>query len=358
MRMLNIKSRFLVLVSCILITGNALAAKKLEEFSKTWDKTFTVNSDATLDLSNKYGDVHITTWKQNEISIKVTVTVDVTNGDKADNVLSRITIDDEASLEKVMVVTRLDMDNIGRLNKKLQVDYVVRMPITNNLKLVNKFGDLYINELDGRANLKVAYGNLKCDILNNPNNRIKLSFSSGKCTVGDFTSGSIEMKYSNLSVNKADKLNLDSKFSSFRIGSATTMECESQYDKMEIERVGDLDLEGKFSNYEIGTVVRKLKLDVQYSDCEVERITSLASEIDVESSFGDIELCFDKGTSYRLEAKGEFGDLEYPHNLTTLTINESKTTSYYLEGVVGGKSDPDARVIIASKFGDVELTYK
>ncbi|MBL4658138.1 MAG: hypothetical protein JKX73_09075 [Flavobacteriales bacterium] len=358
MRMLNINLRYAALAVSLFIAVNVQAKDKLDEFSKTWSKSFEVNADATLDLDNKYGNIHITTWKQNEISVVVTISVDVSSQEKADRALKDVVIVDDASLEKVMLVTRINTESGIKLNKKLHINYDVKMPVGNNLKLVNKFGDVYINELDGRADLKVAYGNLKCDVLNNPNNRIKLSFSSGKCWIGDFTSGSIEMKYSKLSVNKADKLNLDSKFSSFRIGSATTMDCKSQYDKMEIERVGDLELDGKFSGYEIGTVVRKLDLDIQYSGCEVNRITSLASEITVENSFGGVELCFDEGTSYQLEAKGEFGGIDYPNRLTSLTTDESKSNSFFLVGVVGDKKSPDASVTIATKFGSVELSYK
>lgn len=359
MKIINIRIPLFLIITCCFVAGNVLASKKsLEEFSKTWEKTFEVKSDATLDIHNKYGNVNITTWKQNEISIKVIITVDVADQEKADIVLRGIRIEDEVSPEKVMVFTRFDSEKGGKLNKKLHVDYIVKMPVNNNLKLVNKFGDVYISVLNGRADLKVSYGNLKCDVLNNPNNRVKIAFASGKCVIGDFTSGSIEMKYSKLSVNKADKLKLDSRYSSFRIGSATTMDCESQYDKLEIERVGDLTLEGRFSGYEIGTVVRKLNLDLQYSGCEVERITSLASDISVENSFGGVELSFEEGTGYRLEARGEFGAVDYPSRYTTLSTDENKMNSFFLVGVVGEEANPSASVVIETKFGSVELSYE
>jgi len=357
MRILSIKLRLLTVVACCLVVGNVLAAKTLDEFSKTWNKTFKVNSDARLDLDNKYGNVHITTWKQDEISVKVTITVDVASQEKADKALNSIRIVDEASMEKVIIATRFDSGKGAKLNKKLHVNYVVQMPINNSLTLVNKFGDVYINRLNGRADIRVGYGNLKCEILNHPDNRIRLAFSSGKCTIDDFSSGSIEMKYSTLSVNKADRLHLDSKFSSFRIGSATTMKCKSQYDKLEIERVGDLDLDGKFSGYEIGTVVRNLKLDLEYSGCEVNRISALAREISVENSFGGVEIGFEEGTSYNLKAKGEFGGIEYPDKHVILTTNESKSNSFFIIGVVGDKTSPDTSVDISTKFGSVELRY-
>ncbi|MBL4754255.1 MAG: hypothetical protein JKY52_11775 [Flavobacteriales bacterium] len=358
MKTLNIKLRLPFLVAFFIVVGNVLSAKTVDEFSKTWNKTFTVNPDAILDLDNKYGNVHITTWKQHEISIKVIISVDVSNQEKADKALNRIRIVDEASMEKVIIATRFDSNNSGKLNKKLQVDYVVQMPVSNNLTLVNKFGDVYINQLNGRADLKVAYGNLKCEILNNADNRVRLSFSSGKCTIGDFGSGSIEMKYSKLSIDQADKLDIDSKFSGLSIGSATTIHCKSQYDKLEIERVGDLDLDGKFSGYIIGTVIRNLKLDLEYSGCEVNQISTNAGEISIENSFGGVELGFEEGTSYKLKAKGEFGDIDYPVNNAILTTNERKSNSFFIIGVVGDKTSPEASVDISSKFGKVKLSYK
>jgi hypothetical protein len=63
----------LLLIPSVVIANNDLDKKKHEK-SKSISKSFDVNSDATLKISNKYGDVNVTSWNQNRIEIDVKIT--------------------------------------------------------------------------------------------------------------------------------------------------------------------------------------------------------------------------------------------------------------------------------------------
>ena len=48
---------------------------KKHEKSKTISKKFNVNSNATVYIKNKYGNVNVTTWDKNTVEIDVKITV-------------------------------------------------------------------------------------------------------------------------------------------------------------------------------------------------------------------------------------------------------------------------------------------
>jgi len=123
-----------------------------------WEREFEVNPDATLKINNKYGSVHTTTWEKNIVTIKVIVSLDVDSKEKADRILKHIDIVFNASKQEVNVITEIQGQFPKKMNKKLQIDYTIMLPKTNNLSIKNKFGDIYVNELEGKADLKMSYG--------------------------------------------------------------------------------------------------------------------------------------------------------------------------------------------------------
>ena len=46
---------------------------------KTILKTYQVNADARIDITNKFGKVHVTSWDQNKVSNEVVITVGAKN---------------------------------------------------------------------------------------------------------------------------------------------------------------------------------------------------------------------------------------------------------------------------------------
>ena len=58
--------------------------KPKHEKSKTVKKEFSVNSDAKLSVSNKYGNLNITTWDKNTIDIQVVIiTLDISKEERS-----------------------------------------------------------------------------------------------------------------------------------------------------------------------------------------------------------------------------------------------------------------------------------
>ncbi|MBN4066127.1 hypothetical protein JYT51_02225, partial [Candidatus Amoebophilus asiaticus] len=130
--MKTFKSRLLpIIVLTFSFLSTYSSDVKFEEFSKHWSETFEVNKDALLQITNKYGNIHITTWDKNIIEIEVDATVDVKSEKQAIRLLDVINITFKSSRNKIVVTTNFDGDLPRNPNKKLQIHYTVNMPKTN-----------------------------------------------------------------------------------------------------------------------------------------------------------------------------------------------------------------------------------
>ncbi|MFH1320245.1 MAG: hypothetical protein ABII90_06270 [Bacteroidota bacterium] len=341
-----------VIIHCL--TLNSYGNKISTEFSKKWEKEFEVSPDATLKISNKYGTVHTTSWQKNIITIMVIASVDVDSKEKADKILNHIDIVFDASKQEVNVTTEIQ-DLPEKMNKELQIDYTVMMPKTNNLSIKNKFGDVYVNELDGKVDIKVGYGNVKCGNLNNSANKLDISFGAG--SIDNFTSGNIILRYSELNIDNGENITIDSQFSTLDIGSVKTLNNDSQYDKTGIKQVRELNIDGKFSTFKIYNIIKSFKLDTEFGNCSVKNISRDFKEVIVDNQFGGVELGFEEGASFQLIAEAQLGDVDFPRKMTTINKETKGITSYEMSGIVGNDKSPKSLVNITTKHGDVELDF-
>ena len=69
--------------------GNDKTPTKQQK-SKTIKKEYSVHSNATVDIDNKYGAINIATWNKNRVEITVVITVKGSNEDTVDRRLRGI----------------------------------------------------------------------------------------------------------------------------------------------------------------------------------------------------------------------------------------------------------------------------
>ena len=89
---------------------------------------------------------------------------------------------------------------------QFSIDYAISMPVTINLDLTNKFGDIYINEVQGKTRVDLGYGNLEARKLGNSDNTLDIKFS--KVRVNWIKGAVTSMKYSEMHLDYAGSLRL------------------------------------------------------------------------------------------------------------------------------------------------------
>ncbi|MCB0395564.1 MAG: hypothetical protein KDD36_02855 [Flavobacteriales bacterium] len=339
-----------------LLVANAWAIV-IDELTREWKQSYEVNKDATVEIQNKYGKVHINTWDQNKVDIKAVAYVDVDNKEKGQKLLDDIHVTMSGSADHVKAITEINCQLTGKTCNKLKIDYTISMPKSNNLVVRNKFGDVFVNALDGNCDLNVSYGTLTCGSLSGQSNVVDLSF--GKAHLDKITSCKMNSRYSDIQISEVNHLDADSKYSSLQVDKTHKLYNISEYDKLvQVGQVSEARIDCKFSNHNIGRVDEYLSLKVDYGNCTVKNIPKGFDEVDIDCKFGSAVIYFEDDASFQFSGSCSMGGLDFPREATNLTKESKGATTYQVSGVVGEDKAPTARVKVSEcKYGSVKLKF-
>jgi len=337
------------LVLVLLTAAGAMA--KSDEVERKMKEKYQVNEDALLVVQNKYGSIHCHNWNENAIEIEVTITVEARNEEKAQKIMNRIGVSISGSADKVKCVTSLDGGSFN--NVEFSIDYEIMMPASVRIDLVNKFGDLYVDEVNGEASIDLSYGDLEVAALNNPNNTIEMKFSDGE--FGYIANGDVKVSYGEVEIDGADQLDITSNFSELDLGKFAKLDMNSQYDDISIEKTGPVSFTGSFTDMEIEALHGNFKIDSQYGDVQINYVDGDFTKGEVYNSFADVYLTFAEGAAFTIDAEAKFGDLYYPESRASISHKELGYTTNIYKGTYGAKSSNAATLKIRSKNSSVTI---
>jgi hypothetical protein len=327
-------------------------ARSHDDFTKVINKEYTVNPDAQVILDNKFGQIHCNNWDKNLVTIEVRITVSASSQASADKLFDLVDITSDGSPAKVETRTVINKGGFGG-NSKINIDYMVNMPGTVNLNITNKFGNIYVNELSGKANLDISYGDMEVNKLLNTDNVIAIKF--GKGTFQNITGAVVTMKYSDMKVEYAGSLFIDSKFSNLKASKIISLSLGFEGGNMEIENSTAITGKSKFSDLNVNHLDKKLELDIQYGSCDVGHIGADFTLVNITNKYGDVKVNIPSESSYKLDADLKFCDLDFPENQANFTQKITTNTAKSFRATVGKASNPEATVTVRSEFGNVSL---
>lgn len=291
------------------------------EKRKTFDKTYKVSRNDMLSIENKFGKVHVNTWNRNEVQVKVDIIARASSDQRAQDLLDKISIAENRSGSTISLKTEMEPMRVTGNNSQrgLEINYTISMPAESALTVKNRFGDVYLADFKGKADITVEHGSLKTGRLSNADNTVKLAYGSGNC--GYITGGNIEVAYADMSVEGTNGLQGSSKFSEFRLGS----------------------------------LGQQLNMEVKYGSFRVENISKDVRKISLDGGFSPILLSFEDNTAFNFDVNVKFGDFKFDKSAVNITSLEKDHTSAEYKGKFGNASS-NALVNITSKYGDVRFT--
>jgi len=324
-------------------------------FKKKYEQKFKVNESTTLKLVNKYGDMDVKNWSENAVEIKVTITVKTSNESKAEKVFKKIDIDFSESGDIVSAITSL---NDGINNTSFSIDYDVKVPKYINADISNKYGNLFLEEINGHANVAVKYGNFTINKLGRgkekPTNQISVAYSNGYCNIADCNWLKLQVAYAKVSIESASALIVGSKYSALKIEKCKSIVTESKYDHpFKVGVVKNFVCTGAYSDFEIGKLYNMLEADIKYANLEVDEVDSDFEEVKIKLRYGKAALNIPENPGYELKAESAYGSIHYPHNKGINRVVDQTESSIW--GVVGNSQNPKAKVNIDSKYGSVDI---
>ncbi len=321
------------------------------EFTKNFEKKYSVNENTLFKITNKYGNVNIENTNSNTLEIFVTVSIKTKNKEKADDFFKKITVNFDQSGDVISAETEIKESLKA---KNFSIDYHIIMPEKLKIELYNKYGDIFINKLKSNSVVLCKYGNLKInELLTGELSKsaiINLKYSNGNISKCDYVKADI--KYSEITIDESRVLNLTSGYSKIRLGKSYIIQGTSKYDPIySVDEVTKFVTEGKYSDYKIGRLENTLKAKISYSNFKINNTSDNFSDIYIVGSYGNIKINVNKNASYKFNAKTEYGDISSPVKTVATEHGLTKLSS----GFAGENKNSKSKITIVSKYGDIDV---
>lgn len=354
-----------LIISLILFTSSVLRAQTTSE-TRSFIKSLPVDRETTLEIFNKYGTIQITPSTKDSVLIRAEVKAYAKDNSKLSKMFDGISVDFTNTKYIVRAETEFT-SNINTLfesfkgmtskiisyDSRVEINYYISVPEYVNLKIDNKYGDIYMEDCSGELNISLSNGSLKANSIGK-NSKVKLIFCDAQ--INSIASGNLDASFSELTIGSAGDLTINSISSKYDIKKAGSIRGESRRDKFFIGNVESLQGDAYFTDYRLETSTREIDLITRYGNVDVRQIEKSFELINIKSSYTDISLTFDQGSSYNLDVRHINAFLVLPDKNTQTeekALNEDRK-EYITSGTVG-RSPGKSKLKIDATHGNIYI---
>ncbi|WP_111684272.1 DUF4097 family beta strand repeat-containing protein [Winogradskyella tangerina] len=302
-----------LLIPFIALANTGVDAGKVTK-EKTIKKSFNVSSNATLKVSNSFGNLNVITWDENRIEFDISIKVSGNNNEKVEERLEGIDVEFSSSSSMVEAITKIEKTknnwwNWGKkMNLKMEIDYVIKIPMSNNVDLKNKFGTINLDKLEGAANIRCDHGKITTkELLSNTND---IKFNHTKNSYFEYIKqGNISTTHSDFTVAKVENLDLKADHTKSIIEVAENVDFKCSFGSLKIDNVNELDGKAQHLTARVGNLFKTANLNTSHGSLKISRIASKANSVDIKSQFTGITLGYDSSFNFNFKLDFQHGSL-------------------------------------------------
>lgn len=338
--------------------GNEWDGKHTKE--KIIKKEYTVNSDALLKVENSYGNINIITYSGNTVKIEVKI---ITNGnslEKVEEKLNEISVDFQGSSNMVSAKTIFNKNkssswwNWGRnTNVNMEINYLIKLPITNSVDLNNDYGSINLDRLEGHAKINCDYGKITTKELMADNNSITFDYTNNSF-FEYIKSGKISADYSGFTVAKTKNLEINADYSKSVVEIAENVTYSCDYGSMTVEKANHIKGDGDYLTARFGEIYKSIQLTSDYGSIKIDRMTANAGNVYIDSDYTGITIGYDSAYSFQFDINLDYASLRGEEDFQ-FTKKKTESTDKQYQGYYG-TSNSGNLVKITSDYGSV--TFK
>lgn len=364
MRYKHLKPKHFVSLIMLLIANCAVFAQELSD-TKYITRSFSVNRETNIEVSNKYGMVSIETWNSDSVKFVISATARASTSVDVASSLNNIDFQfintDHYVIAKTLFLNPSraiinDLKSIFSKSNGMNIDYKIYVPKTVNLKIENKFGDIYANTLAGSISLILSYGKLKVYQVDGQLN-LNLNYVDN-AEIEKMTRGNCDISFSNILIKQTATLDLNSNFSKIDINEIDDIQAESTNDEINIIELKNGDINSKFSKINIGYLSNSFIGDSKFGTITFKKLASDFSKINIGTKYSDVNVYFDANLiGFNLEISNQKSRIMYPriYNLKEELINQ-KESIYRTSGHIGKASN--SRIYVDANHGNINIKTK
>lgn len=358
----------LYLLAALLPAGLALCGQQVSD-SKTLIKSFRVTANPVVEVSNKYGDVHITQSQSDSIKIRVEITASSNTGDKTDAMMQDVDVNISMTAETVRAETSFRKGitplfeslkgltkNLINFDSRMKIDYFVECPAETVLHITNSYGDVYIGDEVPVLALKLSNGNLDAAAVGNAQ-MLELTFS--KANIRTIREGKVTLSFSELRTRETGNIKLASVSSKAWIDACGTVDLDSKRDDLHFGTIDVLTGTSYFSDIIADNLAGELSMSVKYGNISFENIHRRFRLIDVRSSYADLDLSLEERSAYDLEIRHANAFVSLPGITPEPERTEiSAQDKLFLTKVTTGSGPSLSTIRIDATRGEIRILQK
>ncbi len=314
----------LLWVALVLILGQHATAQ--ENVSKTVTENFALTNSGKLQLENKYGNINLFGWDKEEVSVSIVISANHRKKENAKDLLKRISPVIKNSNNYVSIGYEIAEKNHSFFAKlfdevhpdfdrsNVQIDYTVHLPKKAELKVMNTFGDVIIEDWSGQLKATIEHGDLW---INNDLNKADIVMKYGKLRANSINYGSLDLKNGELDMEDSKNLRINSNGSEMALNSVKSLEIYSNKDDVTLAEVGTAFGHFKFTTVQISRLIKGIDLNLRIADLRVDEIVDPSADIAIEQessklSFNIVDF------SHQFEATVEQGLVRLPKSFQNI----------------------------------------
>jgi hypothetical protein len=352
----------LILAQLIFHPGSSQSSSEIRNFIKT----LPVNKETSLEVFNKYGTIQITQWNKDSALIRAEIKAVASNKEKLGKMFDGISINMTESKYQIRAETNFSQ-NIGMLfenfkgmtsklisyDSKVEINYYISIPEYLNLKIENKYGDVYMEDITGDFSVALSNGSFKANSIGK-NSTLHLTFCDA--TINSISSGKIDASFSEISSKEFGDVSINSISSKYEIKKAGIVTIESRRDKFYIDNIKTIKGNSYFSEFNLKNLESEVSLSTRYGNLNVDLIENGFESVSLNTGYTDVSLGFEPGSSYNLDIRHLNSFLvisDKSAHTEKKVLNEDKK-EYITSGTVG-KNPGNSKVSIDATHGDIYL---
>lgn len=342
----------------VLVSANTIPILKKTSKEKTISKSFDVNSDATLKVINSYGNLDVVTWDENRITFDITIKVTGGSDEKAQERLNEIEVDFSNTSDMVTAVTKFGNKKKSwwswgkNKNLKIEVNYRIKMPVTNNVNLNNDYGSINLGKLEGHAKINCDYGKITTQELMADNNEIRFDYTNNSY-FEYIKSGEINADYSSYTVGKTKNLHINADYTKSTVEASENIKYNCDYGSVKIENANNVQGNGNYLTLRLGHIYKNVDVKADYGSIKIERMASKAGNININSDYTGITIGIDSDYNFNFNVDLEYASLKYTDNFNFTHKNVKSFNKKY--SGYHGSQDSGNTVTINSEYGSVSF---
>lgn len=333
---------------------------------RDFNRVYALEQNGKVEIVNKYGEIIVQTWDSDSVRIDVLVRAEGKSSDAVGKSMDRVEIKFRKVGSVVSAVTEVSsgrgffgsvMSEVEGVvgNSKLKIDYEVWMPEGITLSVENKYGDVYLADIDARVDLDVSHGDIKAGRVGQS---LNLKHSYGKASFSKVNTAIAMLRGSEIYFEEAKSLNIESGSSEVRVDKVQTIQFNSRNDKIYLVDAYDIMCEGSFTNLTTDMIRGSARLDFSYGDIHLSRIEKDFKTIDITGKSTDIDLILNQASFIKTLIRGPEDRMILPNSMLLLQKEQFEDGRISLSGDVGNTNTQHSKLIIEADGGELIIAIK